>query len=93
MKKMLIASVIFMALICCVTGNVVPDKDTAIRIAKAHWYKETGQEMDKDYPLQALSRDSIWVVTVRLPVNMVGGGPTVEIDKKTGKIIRRYLTQ
>jgi hypothetical protein len=93
MKKLLIASATLMVLVGCVTGNAVPSKDTAIQIAKAHWYKETGEEMDKDYPLQALSIDSIWVVTVRLPVNMLGGGPTVEIDKKTGKIISRYLTQ
>ena len=84
MKRLLIALGVLLFLSACSSSDAVLNKATAIRIAKADWYEKTGEEMDKDHPLEAFSRDGLWVVTVRLPLNTLGGGPTVEVDSKTG---------
>ncbi len=77
----------------CAARIAVPNEQTAIDMAKTDYYNQTGERMDKNYPLQALLKDGIWVVTIVLPPRTAGGGPTIEIDQKTGKIIDRYFTQ
>ena len=93
MKNVCVALMITFILAACTTGYAVPDKAAAIRIAKADYFEKTGEEMDKDHPLEVFSRGELWLVTVRLPLNTFGGGPAIEINKKTGEIVRRYRTQ
>lgn len=77
----------------CATFVAVPDESTAIQLAKTDYYNLTGEAMDKKYPLLAYLSDGIWVVTMKLPPNTFGGGPTIELERRSGKIVRRYHTQ
>jgi hypothetical protein len=41
----------------------------------------------RKYPMRLTQRDNVWVFDYALPDNMVGGTPTVEIDKKTLAVV------
>jgi hypothetical protein len=93
MNKLLMTLALFIVLTGFATGNIVSNEREAIEIAKADYVKTTGEEMDKNYPLKAFLKDGTWIVTISLPPNTLGGGPTIEIDKETGNVIKRYFTQ
>jgi hypothetical protein len=42
--------------------------------------------------LRVESKGDIWVIYPEWPGNMVGGGPTVELSKRTGRIVRIYIS-
>lgn len=46
-----------------------------------------------DKKLVISAREDRWVVTYELPIYMLGGAPVVEIDMKSGEIIKVYRTQ
>jgi hypothetical protein len=93
MKKVSIALAIVFFLAACVTGYVVSKRAAIVRIAKADYLERTGEAMDRNHSLEVFSSGDVWLVTVRLPFGMIGGGPAIEIDKKTGEVVRRYRTQ
>jgi len=67
--------------------NYVPDKKTAIKIAKAVWLTIYGKSINRRKPYTAyLNRDSVWVVKGHLKISH-GGVPYAFIQKKDGKII------
>lgn len=93
MKKVYVTLAIICVLAACVTGYIVSKRAAIVRIAKTDWLEKTGEAMDRNYPLEVFSRGDVWLVTIRLPFGTVGGGPTIEIDKKTEKVVGRYRTQ
>ena len=76
--------------------GMVPDKETAARIAEAIWLPIYGEEMIyKERPYQAnLINDSIWIVwgSFEQPqdTNCIfhGGAAFIEISKKDGRIMQ-----
>ena len=47
----------------------------------------------RQFPIRLYQKGEIWVFNYDLPDNMMGGTPTVEIDKKTLKVVDVYHTQ
>ena len=73
-----------------VTGDLVPDTETAIKIAEAIWLPLYGNEIYKDKPFLAeLKNDSIWIVKGSMSSDK-GGVPYIEISKKDCRIITVY---
>ena len=87
-------------------SGFVPNKETAVKIAKAIWYPIYGEE-DKNNEFKnyavALIGDTAWFVTrefkssVKEENNVVtvslGGGPYILIRKKDGKILKVTHTE
>jgi hypothetical protein len=67
----------------------VPNKETAIKIALAIWEPIYGKKhIDKQKPTIATLKDGIWYLHGTLPKGCRGGTAMLEIDKKTGKILK-----
>lgn len=63
--------------------NVIPDKETAIKIAEAIWLPAFGKKIYNYKPFKAkLISDSIWYVSGTVPTKL-GGGPILRINKNT----------
>lgn len=68
--------------------GVVPDEETAIKIAEAIWLPVYGGDINTKKPFSAmLKNDSIWVVTGTLPKGMKGGVPYAEINKYDCRVL------
>ncbi len=70
-------------------NGYVPSKEIAIKIALAVWepvYER--KNIENQAPYNVVLEKGVWVVTGSLPDGWVGGVALIEIDKKTGKIIR-----
>ncbi|MBI3735562.1 YbbC/YhhH family protein [Candidatus Sumerlaeota bacterium] len=69
-------------------GGVVPDEETAIRIAEAAWAKIYGQQqLDGEKPFKAKLKDGVWHVEGSLPEGWEGGVAEAEISKQDGRIL------
>jgi hypothetical protein len=68
--------------------GLVPNAETAIKIAEAVWLPIYGDGIFKKKPFKAHLAGDVWVVEGTLPAEMVGGVPVAEISKKDGKILR-----
>ncbi|WP_096359581.1 YbbC/YhhH family protein [Sulfuricaulis limicola] len=68
--------------------GLVPNAETAIKIAEAVWLPIYGDGIFKKKPFKARLVGDVWVVEGTLPLEMVGGVPLAEISKKDGKILR-----
>lgn len=77
--------------------DVVPDKETALKIAQAVFDSMKKDEEDQKYVAQHIyyyEQDQIWAVLFWEDYNddaieyMVGGGCSIYIQKKDGKILR-----
>ena len=69
-------------------NGVVPDKETAIRIAEAVLLPIYGRQVvESEKPLQAELKGEVWVVQGTLKTSL-GGVGTVEIQKRDGRIQR-----
>ena len=69
--------------------GLVPNEETAIRIAEAVWLPIYGSLIYGSRPFKArLVDDSIWVVEGTLPEGSVGGTPYAEIQRKDGKVLK-----
>jgi len=79
--------------------DLVPDKETAIKIATTIWYPIYGKSIYEELPFNATLKDSIWVVTGTLnnPLNgkpsgpgnwMKGGVALIEISKNNARVIK-----
>jgi hypothetical protein len=76
----------------------VPDKKTAIRIAKTVWLPIYGKKVLFQKPYKAILIDEkIWVVEGSLIIPIIpiiaGGTAHIEIDKDTGKILKVIHTK
>jgi len=70
-------------------NGVVPDEETAIKIAEAIWLPIYGDKIKDEQPYVArLCGDKkTWFVHGSLPKGMTGGTAEMEINKKDGKIL------
>lgn len=74
--------------------DLVPDKETAIKIAKAIWYPIYGNKIDKyDQFIVELSPQNIWMVAGALPKKRPGGAAIIYIRKRDCKIIDVFHTK
>ena len=70
-------------------GGYVPNKATAIRVAKAVLAPVYGEDkIESEEPFTATLKGDVWTVEGYLPVGMAGGVALVEISKSDGKILR-----
>ena len=69
-------------------GGYVPDAKTAIKIAEAVWLPIYGENIYTKKPFTAQLKGDVWLVQGSLPELMLGGVPSAEISKQTGKILR-----
>ena len=69
--------------------GVVPDAETAIKIAVAVWEPIYGRDnIAKQTPFRASLTDGVWTVRGTLPQNWRGGVAEAEIAKIDGRILR-----
>lgn len=70
-------------------NGLVPDEETAIKIAEAIWYPIYGDAIEESRPFEAtyIEKEKAWSVRGYLPENMVGGVPEILIRKQDGKIL------
>jgi hypothetical protein len=75
-----------------ITANgYIPDKETAIKIAKAIWIPIYGKKelflLSYDVKLE----NGIWIIEgynyLQILFNINGGGPLIKIEKNTGRIL------
>ena len=70
-------------------AGLVPDEQTAIRIAVAIWEPIYGKEsISRERPYRAVLSNGIWTVTGSLPQNMVGGVAVAEISQADARVLR-----
>ncbi|MBR5673492.1 MAG: hypothetical protein IKW97_03750 [Muribaculaceae bacterium] len=70
--------------------GMVPDKETAIKIAESIWYPIYGSHIYTELPFEAdLEGDSVWTVHGTFPhgEGWVGGCAKIRIQKKDASII------
>lgn len=68
--------------------NLVPNKETAIKIAEAIWLPIYGKSIYEKKPYSVeLIDNKIWRVKGTLKLEEVGGVPIIEIQKSDCKII------
>ena len=74
-------------------NGVVPDEETAIKIADAVWLAFYGEDIYERTPFVATLDPitQVWYVLGTLPENMFGGVPEIGIRKSDGKIL--YVIQ
>jgi len=92
---LLIGVIILMSLF---TGNkrgyvpddgVVPNEETAIKIAEIVWLPIYGDSIYSKQPFKAEynEKEKCWYVSGTLPENTLGGVPEIKINKADGKIL------
>ena len=69
-------------------GGLVPNAETAIKIAEAVWLPIYGDAVLTKKPFVARLVNEVWIVEGTLPAESLGGVPIAEISKKDGKILR-----
>jgi hypothetical protein len=70
---------------------MVPDAQTAIKLAIAAWEPVYGKnKVAKEKPYKAILKDNIWFVSGSLPYEMLGGVVEAEISNKTGNVLKVY---
>ena len=77
------------------THPVLPDSVSAIvvggQILRTYFPKRAHVANSPGYGADL--RGDVWVVYEKLPVGMVGGGPTVELAKSDARVLRIYMTR
>lgn len=69
--------------------GVIPDKETACRVAESYFYREYGDNIYKERPYSVtLLKNGVWVVTTAYHELQNGGDGYIEINKSDGKILR-----
>ena len=67
---------------------MVPDKETAIKIAESVWYPIFGSEIYTELPFVAeLEGDTVWEVRGSLPEGWVGGTAVIRLRKSDGAVL------
>ena len=68
--------------------GMVPDKETAIKIAESVWYPIYGSEIYTELPFIAeLEGDTAWVVQGSLPKGKIGGCAKIRIRKSDAAVL------
>ncbi len=69
--------------------GLVPDKQTAIKIALAVWENVYGKDaISRQAPFKATLSEGVWFVTGSLPEHTVGGVAIAQISKQDARILR-----
>jgi len=68
--------------------GVVPDAETAIKVAEAIWLPVFGDKIYENKPFKANLKDGVWIVEGTLPAGYKGGTPYIEIQKSDCKILK-----
>jgi hypothetical protein len=76
------------------TRDVVPDSKTAIAAGGAFLLAYFGKHQPDSPGFDADLKGDVWTVWERLPcTNCLGGGPTLEMSKRDGRVLRIYFSQ
>ena len=68
--------------------GMVPDKETAIKIAESIWYPIYGSHIYSELPFIAeLEGDTVWVVQGSLPKGKIGGCAMIRIRKSDAAVL------
>ncbi len=68
--------------------GMVPDKETAIKIAESVWYPIYGSQIYTEQPFVAeLEGDTVWVVRGSLPKGRVGGCAEIRLRKSDAAVL------
>ena len=69
--------------------GVVPNEETAIKIAETIWFPIYGDGIYSKQPFKAVynTKEKCWYVSGTLPENTIGGVPEIKINKTDGKIV------
>ena len=68
--------------------GIVPDKETAIKIAESVWYPIYGSEIYTELPFTAtLEGDTVWCVQGSLPKGMTGGCAEIRLRKSDAAVL------
>jgi hypothetical protein len=68
--------------------GMVPDKETAIKIAESVWYPIFGSEIYTELPFVAeLEGDTVWEVRGSLPEGWVGGTAVIRLRKSDAAVL------
>ena len=67
--------------------DLVPDEETAIKVAEAIWLPIYGRFIYKSKPFKATLKDGIWIVKGTLKKSK-GGVPYAEIQKSDCKFLK-----
>jgi len=69
--------------------GVVPNAETAIKIAEVVWFPIYGDSIYTKQPFNAeyKAKEKCWYVSGTLPENTLGGVPEIKINKMDGKIL------
>ena len=68
--------------------GMVPDKETAIKIAESVWYPIYGSQIYTEQPFVAeLEGDTVWVVRGSLPKDRVGGCAEIRLRKSDAAVL------
>lgn len=71
------------------TQDLVPDKETAVKIAEIIWFPIFGNGVLKEKPyLAELKNDSVWLVRGQKKKFLIGGVAYIEINKKDCRILK-----
>ena len=68
--------------------DLVPNEETAIKVAEAIWLPIYGDGIYEERPFKAELDNGIWIVEGSLPSGMMGGVLYIEIQKKDCKILK-----
>jgi hypothetical protein len=74
------------------TDDLVPDQQTAIKIAEAIWLPIYGEKVLSEKPYAAELKNGVWFVNGTLKEEK-GGVAYIEINKKDCKILNVYHTK
>ena len=68
--------------------GMVPDKETAIKIAESVWYPIYGSQIYNEQPFTAeLEGDTVWVVRGSLPKGRVAGCAEIRLRKSDAAVL------
>lgn len=73
-------------------NNLVPDAETAIKVAEAIWHPIYGDKIKRKKPFTAVLKEEIWEVKGTLHTQK-GGVPYIKIQKSDCQILEVYHTK
>ena len=71
-----------------VARDIVPNEETAIKIAEVILFSIYGQNIYSSRPYCIELKNGVWIIEGSLPKDSKGGVPYIEIQKKDGKILK-----
>jgi hypothetical protein len=71
------------------SNGVIPDEQTAIKIAEAILFRHYGEhEVKLEMPFKVKLEDGVWIINGTLPHGAVGGAFYIDIRQKDGCILQ-----